>query len=118
MARSIEWYYRLSYHTVQTHGCSLHPISRSVGFFLGWDGDSNFLGFYLILISALEHIRYLMTSSPDVRNMSNAVSSFGDIVEECFAESSVTCNLMCAMVLLGICTWIYRYRCKSPKQPP
>ena len=58
----------------------MHPSSRSVGFCSGWDRDSHLLGFYLILISALEHIRYPVMSSPDVRNVSTLISSFGDII--------------------------------------
>ena len=49
----------------------------------GWDGDRFFLGFYLILMSVLEHIRYLVTSSTDIRNIYTVIYSFGDIVENC-----------------------------------
>ena len=67
----------------QTYGCSLHPMPRSIVLFIGWDGDSHLLGFYLILISALEHIIYLMTYGPDARNIPTVISSIGDIVENC-----------------------------------
>ena len=82
----------------------------------GWDGDIHFLGFNLILIPALAHIMYLITSSPDVRNASTAISFFGDIMESCFTESAVDYNVMCAMKSCGMCTWIYRYIFKRPKQ--
>ena len=53
-----------------THGGSLHSSSQNLGFCTaGWDGDRHILGFYLISISALEHIRYLIISSTDVRDM-------------------------------------------------
>ena len=68
----------------QTHGCSLHPSSRAVGLCASMcDGDIYFLVFYLVLISVLEHIRYMMTYSPNVSNMSVVISFFGDIVDNC-----------------------------------
>ena len=63
-----------------THGFLLHPISRSVGLGVGWYEDIHFLKFYSILISALEYIRYLITSGRDVRNMSSVISSFDYVV--------------------------------------
>ena len=93
----------------QTHGCSPHPSSRYLELCAGgWDGDINFLGFDLILIYELEHIRYLMTSSSYVRNISTIISSFDNIVENYCTEYAVTCNVMCAMRSCGMCTWIYR----------
>ena len=81
-----------------THRLSLHPIPQSLGLCDdGWDGDIHFLRFYLILIYALEHIRYVVTSSLDVRNMFTLIFSFGDIVDNYFTEPSVTCNMTCAM---------------------
>ena len=91
----------------QIHGCSLHPSYWYLKLCAsGRDRDSHLLGFYLILISELEHIRYLITSSTDVRNISTVISSFGDIVKKCFTQSSVTCNLMCEMRSCRMCTWI------------
>ena len=116
MASSIECYYRLSSSMVQTHGCSLHPIAQSVGFYDGRDRDIHFLRFYLILISALENIRYLMTYSPDISNISTVISSSGDIAENFCTLSSVTYNVMCARISCVMSTWIHRYRCKRPKQ--
>ena len=84
MASPIEWHYILYSYMDHTHGWSLHPISRTLGLCAsGWDRNSHFLGFYLIFISALEDIRYLMTYSPDARKVSNTISSFGDIVDNC-----------------------------------
>ena len=63
---------------------SVHIIYLSLGFCsVGWDGDSHFLEFYMILISSMEHISYLMTFSPYVSNMSAVISTFGDIVDNC-----------------------------------
>ena len=56
----------------------------------GWYGDIHFLGFYFILIYALENIRYLMTYSLDVSNISTAIDYFGDIVENFCTKYSVT----------------------------
>ena len=100
----------------QTRGFSLSPITRSVVFCVGWDGDSHLLGFNLILISALENIRYLMTYSPDISNISTVISSSGDIAENFCTLSSVTYNVMCARISCVMSTWIHRYRCKRPKQ--
>ena len=65
-----------------------------MGLCVGWYGDEYFLGIYLILISALEHIMYMMTSSPDVRNVSTVISSFYDNMEKCCKETSVTVHLL------------------------
>ena len=82
MVSSIECLYILSSSMVQTHEVSLHPRFRYLNLCAsGWGGDSHLLGFYLILNSALEYIRYLMISSPDVRNMSTIISFFGDTLE-------------------------------------
>ena len=53
-----------------------------MGLCVGWEVDSHFLGIYLILILALEHIRYLIASSTDVSNMSTAIFSFDNIVDK------------------------------------
>ena len=60
-----------------------------MGFYVGWYRDSHFLVFFLILISALKYIRYMMTYSTDVRNVFTVISSFGDLVEKCCTESNV-----------------------------
>ena len=57
-----------------------------------------------------------MTYSPDVSNISTSISSFVDIVDNFCTEFSVTWNVMCEIRLCGLCTWVYRYICKSPKQ--
>ena len=83
----------------KTHGCSLHPIYQSLGLWdAGWDGYSHLLGFYLKLISTLDNIRYLVTSSPSVSNMSTVISYFGDISEKCCTEYDVTCNVVCEII--------------------
>ena len=60
-----------------------------MGFYVGWYGDIHFLVFFLILISALKYITYMMTYSTDVRNVFTVISSFGDIVEKSCTESNV-----------------------------
>ena len=60
-----------------------------MGLCVGWDVDRHLLGFYSILVSALEHIRYLMASIPDVWNMSTVRYSFGNNTEKCCKKSSV-----------------------------
>ena len=102
----------------QTHGCSLHPNYQSVGLCDGRYRDINLLGFYLILIYALENIRYIMMSCSDVSNKSTIISSFGDIVEKCCTQPAMTLNMICEMISWGMCTWIYRYGCKTTKQNP
>ena len=89
-----------------------------MGFCVGWEVDSHFLGIYLILILALEHIRYLIASSTDVSNMSTAIFSFDNIVDKFFTEYTVTCNIKCAKRSCRVCTGIYSYRYKGPKQNP
>ena len=81
------------------HGCSLHPISRYIGLRVGCDGDGYFLGFYLIFISVMEHISYLVMSSSDVSNMADVISSFGDSVENCCTESSVAVNCLISLMI-------------------
>ena len=91
MASHIKWYYILSSSIGQTHGLSIHPSYQPLVFCDdGWDGDIHILSFYLILISALEYIRYVMTSIPDVSNVFTLIFSFGVIVEKCCTESYVT----------------------------
>ena len=75
-----------------------------------------FIGFYLILIFALEHIRYLMNYNPDVRTMSSLISYFDDIIEKWCTASAVTGNLIFTMISCRMCNEVYRYRCKSHKK--
>ena len=49
---------------------------------LGVMDISIILVFYFILISEFKLIRYLMTSSPDVTNMSTAISPFSAILDQ------------------------------------
>ena len=72
----------------------------------------------MILIYALKHIRYMMTSSPDVRNKSTVITPFGDIVDNCCTEYSVNFNVMFEIISCRMYTWINMYRCKSLKQYP
>ena len=59
-----------------------------------------------------------MTYSPDISDISTVIYSLRDIVDKCCTEYYVTLNVMCVMRSCGMCTWIYRYRCKNPKQTP
>ena len=59
-----------------------------------------------------------MTYLTDVSNMSTAISSFVDIVEKGCAESSMTSNVMCEIILCWICSWNYMNLFLNPKQTP
>ena len=65
---------------------------------------------YQILISTLEHIRYLMSSSPDFGNIPDVIFSCDDIVSKYCAASTVTDNSMCTMRSFGVLSWIILYK--------
>ena len=65
-----------------------------MGLCVWWGLDRHLLGFDLILISVMEHIRYMMTSSTDVRIMFAVISSYDNNLENRCTESSVTVHIM------------------------
>ena len=69
------------------------------GFYVGWDGNRHFLVFYLSLISSMEHIGYLMTSSHDINSIFAVISSFYYNVEKCCTESTGTVYLLLSWIV-------------------
>ena len=79
-------FFQLVVYNVLLYGSEICMITKptllvyGVVWWLG--GYSHFLVFDLILISALEYIRYMMMYSTDVRIMSTVIYSFCDIVQK------------------------------------